>query len=228
MSAIKHQFQVSNSYVLNKLRLLLFPWRHKPWSRKSIGGQAEGFLPPRDDINSPDLYIPSMAIVTYVLLSAVRLGLQGQFKPQLLGSTTSSAFVCICIEVMLVKLACYLLNIQGAASIVELAAYAGYKFVGIIVTMLAELVSSRSWIYWTVFLYVFFANGLFLVRLNLACASGAEYVFFQVRSLRYVVMPESAAGVPQTYTQAQRSRRVYFLFVVALCQLPMMLLLVYT
>ena len=85
---LKHYFNVSNSYVLHKLRLVLFPWRHKPWSRahrhgsgSSVGGVApgggggaaysgmagesngagklqEGFAPPREDVNSPDLYIP--------------------------------------------------------------------------------------------------------------------------------------------------------------------------
>lgn len=75
---LKHYFNVSNSYVLHKLRLVLFPWRHKPWSRAhaagsagaagAYGGQAGyetpvgkgegGFAPPREDVNSPDLYIP--------------------------------------------------------------------------------------------------------------------------------------------------------------------------
>ena len=81
----------------------------------------------------------------------------------------------------------------------------------IIATILTELVTTRAWIYWSVFFYVFFANALFLVR-----------------SLRYVVLPDAAsAGVGQTYTAAQRSRRVYFLIIVAACQLPLMWLLVY-
>jgi protein transport protein YIF1 len=61
VSLLKHQFNVSNSYVLQKLRLVIFPWRHRPWSRqvrKSDAGQNEGWKPPREDINSPDLYIP--------------------------------------------------------------------------------------------------------------------------------------------------------------------------
>lgn len=65
-SALKHYFNVSNSYVVNKLFLVLFPWRHKPWSRKqTVGptGQEGWYLPPRDDINSPDMYIPG----TYLL-----------------------------------------------------------------------------------------------------------------------------------------------------------------
>lgn len=65
VSALKHYFNVSNGYVVNKLFLVLFPWRHKPWSRKqSIGpnGQEGWFFPPRDDLNSPDMYIPGTYI----------------------------------------------------------------------------------------------------------------------------------------------------------------------
>ena len=61
---LKHYFNVSNSYVVNKLFIVLFPWRHRPWSRQqqlmSSSGQGPLFLPPREDINSPDLYIPRM------------------------------------------------------------------------------------------------------------------------------------------------------------------------
>ena len=69
VSALKHYFNVSNGYVLQKLGLVLFPWRHKPWSRgesqrTGASGQMEGyFLPPREDINSPDMYIPGMPLV---------------------------------------------------------------------------------------------------------------------------------------------------------------------
>jgi hypothetical protein len=68
---LKTSFSVTNSYVLKKLRLVLFPWRHKSWSRKvsrrgmsgdqgsNGSGGVEGWMPPRDDINAPDLYIPS-------------------------------------------------------------------------------------------------------------------------------------------------------------------------
>lgn len=57
---MKHHFNVSNSYVIHKLKVVVFPWTHKSWSRRvhrSEQGQAE-YQDPRDDINSPDLYIP--------------------------------------------------------------------------------------------------------------------------------------------------------------------------
>jgi protein transport protein YIF1 len=59
-TTIKHHFNVSNSYVIHKIKLVLFPWTHKPWSRRlrrSEQGQSE-WQSPREDINSPDLYIP--------------------------------------------------------------------------------------------------------------------------------------------------------------------------
>src|SRR5271170_5910471 len=95
--ALKPYFNVSTSYVVRKLRLLVFPWRHKPWSRQmrrnEVTGTMEGYKPPREDINAPDLYIPGtpppplslpmryvdvvMAFVTYILLSAFLSGIQG-------------------------------------------------------------------------------------------------------------------------------------------------------
>ena len=59
---VKQHFNVSNGYVLRKLRLVLWPWRHRPWSRQvtrnAVTGVVEAYKPPRDDVNSPDLYIP--------------------------------------------------------------------------------------------------------------------------------------------------------------------------
>ncbi|KAG1822833.1 uncharacterized protein BJ212DRAFT_830746 [Suillus subaureus] len=34
VTVLKHHFNVSNSYVIYKLRLIIFPWHHKPWARK--------------------------------------------------------------------------------------------------------------------------------------------------------------------------------------------------
>jgi YIF1 len=61
-TSLKPYFNVSTSYVARKLRLLVFPWRHKPWARQmrrnEVSGVVEGYKSPREDINAPDLYIP--------------------------------------------------------------------------------------------------------------------------------------------------------------------------
>ncbi|KAH8601481.1 ER to Golgi transport protein-like protein Yif1 [Bisporella sp. PMI_857] len=206
VSALKHYFNVSNGYVVNKLILVLFPWRHKPWSRKqSMGpnGQEAWFLPPRDDLNSPDMYIPVMALVTYILLSTLIAGLRGAFQPELLGMTATTAFVIVAIEILGLKLGCYLLSISNESQLLDLIAYSGYKFVGVIVTLVGGALfsggkGSGGWIGWGIFIYAFLANALFLLR-----------------SLKYVLLPESNSderGTMQTVARSQKSRRTQFLF----------------
>jgi hypothetical protein len=149
---LKHHFNVSNSYVIRKLRLVVFPWRHKPWTRKlrrSETGISE-FQPPRDDLNAPDLYIPSnllpfrcifslltsiasllaMAFVTYILLAALQSGLQSRFHPEIFGLVATRAIVVLLLDFLFVKGGCYLLGVQASSPIVDLLAYGGYKFVG--------------------------------------------------------------------------------------------------
>lgn len=201
---LKHYFNVTNSYVVNKLFLVLFPWRHKPWSRKQNPLREGRYLAPRDDVNSPDMYIPVMSIVTYILLSTLIAGLRGEFQPELLGSKAVMGLSVVILEILGLKLGTYILSISNDSQWLDLVAYSGYKFVGIIVTIaVAEMFNggkgTGGWIGWSVFLYTFLANSLFLMR-----------------SLKYVLLPESnadpRAGGMQTDTRAKKNQRTQFLF----------------
>jgi len=116
----------------------------------------EGWQPPREDINAPDLYIPSehytyerkmelivvMALVTYTLLSALVSGLQSRFHPEVLGYSLSKAMLVVVGEFCAIKLGCYLLDVRGSgASGVELIGYGGYKFVGYVISSLPSSLS---------------------------------------------------------------------------------------
>jgi protein transport protein YIF1 len=72
---MKYFFNVSTSYVLTKLRVLLFPFRQRTWTRlphrSESSGQMEGYKSPRDDVNAPDLYIPSMSVITFVIVANI-------------------------------------------------------------------------------------------------------------------------------------------------------------
>lgn len=104
-----------------------------------------------------------MAFVTYVLIIAVIHGLESRFHPELLGLTASRALAIILVEFALVKLGCYLLNIQGDHTMVDLIAYGGYKFVGTLVTLCVGLLGFEGVVYWGVFFYTFAANAFFIV-----------------------------------------------------------------
>jgi hypothetical protein len=170
VSALKHYFNVSNSYVINKLFIVLFPWRHRPWSRQQRlhNGQEGTYLPPREDTNSPDMYIPVMGFVTYILLSTLLAGLRGAFHPELLGSAATWAFLIVFFEILVIRLAIYLLSINNESQLLDLVAYSGYKFVGINVTLVLGEIWNRGggtggWFGNTVFAYTYLANAFFLV-----------------------------------------------------------------
>ncbi|KAI0084998.1 YIF1-domain-containing protein [Irpex rosettiformis] len=210
ISAVKQHFNVSNSYVIKKLQVVIFPWRHKPWSRKVMrleNGQNEWAVP-REDINSPDLYIPLMAFVTYILLAALYSGLNSRFHPEILGVTASKALAVVLLDFLFIKGGCYFLNIQGTSQVLDLVAYDGYKFVGVILTIVAGMLNFGRTLYALVFLYSFFATAFFLLR-----------------SLRSLILPDAATTAAPVNT-SHRSRRITFLFLVAVSQILYMGLLV--
>ena len=109
-----------------------------------------------------------MAFVTYILLSTLLAGLRGQFHPELLGLTATTAIAVVFFEIMGLKLACYLLSITNESQLLDLVAYSGYKFVGIIATTVVGEIGNRGagtggWAGWTVFIYTWMALAFFLV-----------------------------------------------------------------
>ncbi|KAJ2081280.1 Transport protein yif1 [Coemansia sp. RSA 988] len=200
MRQLKYYFDVSNIYVLSKLRMVIFPWMQRNWHRhaeRDQSGQVVGHMSPREDSNSPDLYIPTMGLVTYVITIGLIIGRMGVFHPEDLGFTASSALGIIVFEVLLVKMFCYLLSVGSELQFLDIIAYSGYKFVTTIIVVLLKP-WAPWWLTWSAFFYFGFA-----------------LAFFIIRSMRYALIPEtsSAMGV-----STQRKRRVHFLFIIAMMQ----------
>ncbi|KND01851.1 protein transporter YIF1 [Spizellomyces punctatus DAOM BR117] len=211
---LKYYFNVSNSYVFNKIRLLLFPFRHQSWTRlvrrSEQNGAMEGYKPPREDLNAPDLYIPVMSFVTYILLVGVRLGLQSaasksdptqvdrklskSFSPDILGMTGTTAFFIVFTEVLFLKLGFYLLNVTTEVPFLDLIAYSGYKFIGVIATLIVKIFLPANWAFYGIFAY------------SMGCLA-----FFTLRTLKYIMLPEGYNPIDQP----TRQRRIQFLFLVA-------------
>lgn len=159
---VSHYFQVSNSYVFQKLKVMLVPMLHHQWQR--IPDVNNSFQPPRNDINSPDMYIPFMGLVTYILAWNLQQGLLGSFDPENLSFKLSSTLAYFVLDLAILKLGLYLLVPVNskATSLVELTCYVGYKFVPLIFTMM--LPRSRFWITILGKGYLFIAFGIFLLR----------------------------------------------------------------
>jgi len=103
-----------------------------------------------------------MAFVTYVVLSAVSLGLQNRFSPEVLGIQASSVIVWAVIEVLAVWVTLYILSIQTPLKILDLFAFSSYKYVGMIATILATFMVPS--VYQIALMYFSLALIYFLIR----------------------------------------------------------------
>lgn len=141
LAVLRYYFDVSNAYVLRKLQILMLPYRHREWERQTNAVAGGGYVPkpPCDDPNAPDLYLPLMSYVTYILVAGFYSGAEGQFTPDVLASTASGGLVLVLLEVFIIKLALYLTQAANtAAPALDLAAISGYKFVGAVLVVLAK------------------------------------------------------------------------------------------
>ncbi|XP_050401128.1 protein YIF1B-B [Patella vulgata] len=195
-SKIKYYFAVDTAYVGKKLALLTFPFTHSDWS---IRYNEDEPIAPRYDHNAPDLYIPVMAFVTYILTAGFVLGTQDRFTPEQLGIQASSALVWIIIEVLAMTLSLYVMNMNTELKYLDTLAYCGYKYVGMIMSLLAGLLLKN--------------NGYYSVLLWYSLC----IVFFLIRTLRVKILPHQHDG----FTSGSK-RSLYLILTISAIQ-PLMM-----
>ncbi|XP_047247730.1 protein YIF1B isoform X2 [Girardinichthys multiradiatus] len=172
ISKLKYYFAVDTVYVGKKLGILVFPYMHKNWE---VNYQQDIPVAPRFDVNAPDLYIPTMGFITYILVAGLALGTQNRFSPELLGVQASSALVWLIMEVLAVLLSLYLVTVNTDLTTIDLLAFSGYKYVGMIVGIVSGLLFGRPAYY-----------------LSLMWCCAAIFVFM-IRTLRLKLLSEAAA-----------------------------------
>ena len=89
------------------------------------------------DENAPDLYIPSMSLITYVLLCALCYGNAGQFNPEVIPDVCTKCFLANLVEVFVIRAGFYMM--QTPVAFLDLMAYTGYKYLGLCINMFVGL-----------------------------------------------------------------------------------------
>ncbi|XP_012520975.1 PREDICTED: protein YIF1A isoform X1 [Propithecus coquereli] len=198
VNKLKYFFAVDTAYVAKKLGLLVFPYTHQNWE---VQYSRDVPLPPRQDLNAPDLYIPTMAFITYVLLAGMALGIQKRFSPEVLGLCASTALAWVVMEVLALLLGLYLATVRSDLSTFHLLAYSGYKYVGMILSVLTGLLFGSNG-YYVVLAWTSSALMYFIVSLGLPlrpCTwrqSWAHLPLLAQRQLSFLPGALSADGSP--------------------------------
>ncbi|KAM4589346.1 protein YIF1B isoform 1-T1 [Fundulus diaphanus] len=196
ISKLKYYFAVDTVYVGKKLGILVFPYMHESWE---VCYQQDIPVAPRFDVNAPDLYIPTMGFITYILVAGLALGTQNRFSPELLGVQASSALVWLIMEVLVVLLSLYLVTVNTDLTTIDLLAFSGYKYVGMIVGVVAGLLFGKTAYY-----------------LSLLWCCAAIFVFM-IRTLRLKLLSEAAAE-GKLVRGARNQLRMYLTMSIAAAQ----------
>lgn len=138
-------------------------------------------MQPRYDINAPDLYLPTMGYITYVIVAGLLLGMQNRFSPEQLGIQASSAMAYSIFELVIYSISLYVMNVKTSLKTLDLLAFTGYKYVNIVVCLLVSSLFFRSG-YYIALAYTSFAFGFFLVSIN--SSNPSLNVFLLIADLR--------------------------------------------
>lgn len=153
MNMLRIYFTVDNRYVKRKIQRILFPyfftssvgWRRleldpiapPPNPDGSFAPSVVQYALPVTDENAPDLYIPSMSLVTYVLLCALLYGSTDKFTPEVLPDVTTKCIATQILEILIIRFGFY--SMKASTPMLDLLAYTGYKYLGLCVNMLVGL-----------------------------------------------------------------------------------------
>jgi len=134
IGAGRRYFNVTHGYVVRKLAWQLLPLSstkkksgdgelggEKDWASRIVEGLEA-------DIEEPDMYMPLMGFVTYVLLCGLVKGLQEQFHPDVLSATMTFALVLLVVEATVVKAVMFTAGAVNTPT-VDLIALLAYKYV---------------------------------------------------------------------------------------------------
>mmetsp|Transcript_78239 Transcript_78239/g.198860 ORF Transcript_78239/g.198860 Transcript_78239/m.198860 type:complete len:333 (-) Transcript_78239:147-1145(-) len=133
LSTARRYFNVSHGYILRKCLWQLVP--ANSMKKKAEGGElgvekdwtVRIFNGLEVEIEEPDLYIPIMGFVTYVLLCGLIRGLQDTFHPDVISATITFAMVALVVETTVAKAVLFTAGAVNTPA-VDLAALLGYKF----------------------------------------------------------------------------------------------------
>lgn len=118
LSSLRTYFAVDDAFVLRKLCLVLFPFNNTDWTQN-------------EELTRPELYIPAMSLVSYILLKALRYGLDGTFSPERLGLAFTHAVLLELLCAGAVKVSGYFGDVSLGT--LDVMALCGYKYVCVVV-----------------------------------------------------------------------------------------------
>lgn len=106
-SFLKPYFCINNKYVLRKIKQIIFPFLYKePEIQEEDDYEDNLFQMSRSKIEYPDMYLPLVSFMTYVLLVTFNAAISSEtntFSPDYLGIKSSKNMLIIVLHMIVLK-----------------------------------------------------------------------------------------------------------------------------
>ncbi|KAL9656564.1 hypothetical protein ABK040_012147 [Willaertia magna] len=211
--SLKCYFNVTNNYVSSKLLMLIFPFRKfniqsSQQSNHQLNNNNNNQQQSVEErnLNDPDLYIPIMSFITYILLVCFIMGIYNEFIPDLLATIATRGLMISLFEIGLLKFGFYMLDVTNQnISFLDCSAISSYKYVGMVLTILITSICG-SFIYYPICIYLSICMAVFMIK---TLRKTSTHQDMRLKLDQNVL------------------KRNYFIFIVALLQIPIYLLLTF-
>ena len=122
-------FNISNMYIFRKLLLITVPFKNRDW---------DTVLHTTGSLTHPDLYIPIMSFLTYILFKGLSLGMRNSFSPEKLGLVATRSLFLEFMFISVSKLIGYFIDVPRLR-VLDMLAFSGYKYFIIVLMFLMRI-----------------------------------------------------------------------------------------
>ncbi|EAR96999.1 Hrf1 family protein (macronuclear) [Tetrahymena thermophila SB210] len=166
-SYVRSFFDIDNMYILRKMKLILFPFLQRgEWEVKvneyASSSQEQNFISPKDNPHSPDLYLPLMGLITFVLVSCLSVGIGDNFQPEIIQRNTSYCLFITFIEIYLYKFLFFLVGIKNIG-ILNMLSHLSYRFLSLTCILICNL-SFGGWFTFILMVYLLTTSVFFIFK----------------------------------------------------------------
>jgi hypothetical protein len=133
----------------------------------------------RSKIEYPDLYLPLMSFITYVLLIAFNSGRSAKFNPEIFGGVSTKDFAILVLYTLVLKSGkpiskyiVFFIFCNVSVPLLDLLCYVSYKFVLLVINVLLWIIFKQNYyvyygaLAYTIFMSMYFMHTVLVQRIN--------------------------------------------------------------
>ncbi|CAD8067673.1 unnamed protein product [Paramecium sonneborni] len=161
-SQYRYYFDVDNMYVVKKSIMTIAPYLYRGNWALSSEFQA---ISPTENVHAPDLYLPLMSLITFVLLRCLNLGItdKQEFNPGYIVDSFWKCLVISFLEVIIIKIVfCFLDGIR--VNTVDLISHLNYRYCSLCALMVFNILINNNFFSSICTVYVLICQAIFVYK----------------------------------------------------------------